>query len=306
LAVVAQHDPSEERYNEWCSFGERLVENLVEAEEQTWDYFSRDFELVGFYYFLSLNGQSNHLGILFRLKDSDVTWLYGPLHTAEEWKPPPSHRPHKSTTVTPARPNSPSGHRSRRLPQPAAYKPILKHRSISELLTSELPPTSPILSPLEFWEDSEPDATTGDADAHLDIRVKRPPLFHTKSDTQLTRWGSSRAFRKTSPLRLDPGSESGEQSSPRSSSQLLSAGGPVRASLSQDSNSSGKSAASGSEHSRGRHRKKHISFNTFVEQYIAIDKPKKNASGYFGAIPATFLGGRTAWVDHAGYVTVYL
>jgi hypothetical protein len=33
------------------------------------------------------------------------------------------------------------------------------------------------------------------------------------------------------------------------------------------------------------HKKKHISFNTFVEQCIAIDKPKKNASGYFGAIP---------------------
>jgi len=32
---------------------------------------------------------------------------------------------------------------------------------------------------------------------------------------------------------------------------------------------------------------------------------KKNASGYFGAIPAT-LGGRAGWVDHAGYVTFYL
>jgi len=76
----------------------------------------------------------------------------------------------------------------------------------------------------------------------------------------------------------------------------------VRASHSLDSNSSEKSAASGSEHSQSRHKKKHISFNTFVEQFIAIDKPKKNASGYFCAIPETpWTGGRTAWVDETGF-----
>jgi hypothetical protein len=82
----------------------------------------------------------------------------------------------------------------------------------------------------------------------------------------------------------------------------VSAGGAVRASHSQDSNSSEKSATSGSEHSQSRNKKKHISFNTFVEQCIAIDKPKKNASGYFDAIPeATWMGGRTPWVDDTGF-----
>lgn len=136
------------------------------------------------------------------------------------------------------------------------------------------------------------------------VKPKRPALLHTKSDTHITRWGSNRVFRKDSPPRIDPpGIEQEPHSKLAASvpfSQKLSAGGPVRASLSQDSNSSGKSASS-SEHSRGRRKKKHISFNTFVEQYIAIDKPKKNASGYFGAIPeAVWIGGVVS-PDYEGY-----
>lgn len=237
-----------------------------------------------------------------RLKDSDVTWLYGPLHTAAEWKPPPRQSSPLSNpaVAAPARPNSPSLNYPRRSNGEAPYKPILKHRSISELLTSELPITSPIFSPIDSEEDSETnDITSGDGSIPLPLNLTRPALLHTKSDTILTRWGSSRMFGRGSPSRVS----SPEATDGRStSSHLLSAGGAVRASHSLDSNSSEKSAASGSEHSQSRHKKKHISFNTFVEQFIAIDKPKKNASGYFCAIPETpWMGGHTTWVDETGF-----
>ncbi len=150
-----------------------------------------------------------------------------------------------------------------------------------------------MFSPIESEDESEADVNNGDA-----AKPQRPALLHTKSDTHITRWGPSRAFRKDSPPRIDPPGIEQEEQLIRS---RLSAGGPVRASLSQDSNSSGKSTSSG-EHSRSRHKKKHISFNTFVEQCIAIDKPKKNASGYFGAIPeAVWMGDRVIGLDDEGY-----
>jgi len=53
-------------------------------------------------------------------------------------------------------------------------------------------------------------------------------------------------------------------------------------------------------------KKKHISFNTFVEQYIAIEKPKKNASGFFGPgnhnDDGLWIEGRSAYVDDDGLV----
>jgi len=152
---------------------------------------------------------------------------------------------------------------------------------------------------------------------------KRPSLSHTKSDTHVTRWGASRAFRKDSPPRinppgLDPRTNSyfpptGSTSS--SLSQPLSAAGSIRASLSQDSSSSGNGGVTSGGDSRGHHshghgqKKKHISFNTFVEQCIAIEKPKKNASGFFGASAseeAGWLEGRVSYMDDDGYVLVLL
>ena len=58
--------------------------------------------------------------IIFRLKDSDVTWLYGPLHTAVDPVPQP-----KASTL--------EDHID--LDKGSGTKPILKHRTISELLT---------------------------------------------------------------------------------------------------------------------------------------------------------------------------
>lgn len=212
-------------------------------------------------------------------------------------------------TAAPARPNSPSSNQRRCSHAVVPYKPILKHRSISELLTSELPVTSPIFSPIDSEAESETtDITSGDGSISLHINPMRPALLHTKSDTLVTRWGSSRTFRKGSPSRVDsPEVTHGSQHRSAFPSQLLSAGGAVRASHSQDSNSSEKSATSGSEHSQSRHKKKHISFNTFVEQCIAIDKPKKNASGYFGAISeASFMDGHAPWVDETGFAQSFL
>ncbi|PFH50243.1 hypothetical protein AMATHDRAFT_4152 [Amanita thiersii Skay4041] len=218
------------------------------------------------------------------LKDSDVTWLYGPLHTAVDWTPP-------------ARPQLERNNSSQIPVNPPRHKPILKHRSISELLTSDLP-ASPLFSPPESGDEARPQLSGAllvpSDNANLDAQkplittphiLKRPGLVHTKSDTHITRWGPSRVFRKDSPPRIDPpGTSSGvatnQHHKPRTHDRFSQS--QIRASSSQDSNSStGTSTTSvrdiGSRRSSSHntHKKKHISFNTFVEQYIAIEKPNK-------------------------------
>lgn len=75
-----------------------------------------------------------------RLKDSDVTWLYGPLHTAVDWTPPPKPR-QDPTSVDDRAPSSAHD----RLDLAQRHKPILKHRSTREQLTSDIP--SGLVSP---------------------------------------------------------------------------------------------------------------------------------------------------------------
>ncbi|KAG2011905.1 hypothetical protein CC2G_011973 [Coprinopsis cinerea AmutBmut pab1-1] len=200
------------------------------------------------------------------LKDSDVTWLYGPLHTEIEYKPPP-----KAPAVSESRSSSSN------VDQRPPTKPILKHRSISQLLTSDLP-NSPIFSPPESDDEDSHyspilDLITREKQNSSQKHIpKRPTLQHTKSDTHITRWGPNRAFRKDSPPRIDPpGQRSSQGYFPR-----VSAGGPVRSSLSQDSTSSTANSHSGERTTK----KKHITFNTFVEQCIAIEKPKRSSSFY--------------------------
>jgi hypothetical protein len=196
-----------------------------------------------------------------------VTWLYGPLHRAVEWSPPP-----RPTPVPDSVDSAPLASTQDRLDLHSASpvsllprtKPILKHRSISELLTSDLP-HSPVFSPHESEDESsrlcplfvgsEEDSST----SHTTHSHSRPGLIRTKSDTHVARWGLSRFSRKDSPPRVQPPSDS------RQSTSTIRASGAVRSSESQDSTSS----ASGSEPAT---KKKHISFNTFVEQCIAIDK----------------------------------
>lgn len=141
---------------------------------------------------------------------------------------------------------------------PPATKPILKHRSIMELLTSDLP-SSPMFSPPDSDEDDllrvhsdhePPKHLTGPGVPGI---TKRPPLMYTKSDTHISRWGPNGTFRRDSPPRIiAPGlsvtSEKPPTSPQGSSSDAVIVPGQKR---------------------------KHISFNTFVEQCIAIEKPKK-------------------------------
>ncbi|KAK7056440.1 protein phosphatase regulator [Paramarasmius palmivorus] len=218
------------------------------------------------------------------LKDSDVTWLYGPLHTAVDWSPPPKPRDHLERAPA-------SAHDRLDLSTTPKQKSILKYRSISELLTSDLP-TSPVFSP---------SCSDGECEDHLNHpKQRRPSLVHTKSDTHITRWGPDRTFRKDSPPRIEPPGAAGS-----TSSNTLSNSRPARVnsttnltgyftshlgsqapSSSQPSSSNSNSASTSprgptselAPNSGVPQKKKHITFNTFVEQCIAIDKPKGIAS----------------------------
>lgn len=177
----------------------------------------------------------SHLPV-YRLKDSDVTWLYGPLHTAEQ----PVYTPKPSPTTAAALdlPSSPS---------PALFKkPILKHRSISERLTSDFP-LSPLFSPPDSEDDDSLTQNTAQAPS-------RPSLMRTKSDTHITRWGPSRVFRRDSPPRIIPAGAPSATEMHLTLLQPHNATEPVS------------------------HKRKHISFNTFVEQCIAIDQPQSTVS----------------------------
>lgn len=153
------------------------------------------------------------------------------------------------------------------------HKPILKHRSISQLLTSDLP-TSPIFTPAESEDDEHHLPLQLSDEPSGDPTQPRPFLTHTKSDTHITRWGPSRAFRKDSPPRIDP---------PAGTSGVahLGEGGYSSTDLHPLSTSSIFSSDSLPSMSPSNHvrlsKKRHISFNTFVEQCIAIEKPKKHS-----------------------------
>jgi len=220
------------------------------------------------------------------LKDSDVTWLYGPLHTAVDWTPPPKSKP---VPMSVDDKKSVSAHDRLDLNVGSSgMKPILKHRTISELLMSDLP-LSPISSSpgsdTERGDDDEEDVWVQDV-AEEDTGLKslshrherkRPPLLHTKSDTHLTRL-PIRSFGRGSPPRI---TTEGSTSAPLTSESTTS-----RSSYIMDRKSSQPSLTSGSDQdtssslgTNGHGKKKHISFNTFVEQCIAVEKPKSSHDG---------------------------
>ncbi|KAJ7504257.1 hypothetical protein B0H11DRAFT_1710215, partial [Mycena galericulata] len=151
------------------------------------------------------------------LKDSDVTWLYGPLHTAVDWTPPPKPKPDPTNVGKLSSAED-------RLDLAAKHKPILKHRSISEQLQSDLP-VSPVFSPVESEDEDDIAGATNQA--------IRPPLLQTKSAPHIHPRPHS-ALRRPSPPRVLPPAMTRHTPPP------------------------------------GR---KHITFNTFVEQCIAVDSP---------------------------------
>ncbi|KAG8931056.1 hypothetical protein FRC02_003287 [Tulasnella sp. 418] len=185
------------------------------------------------------------------LKDSDVTWLYGPLHTAADPVPPPRQ------STTEERFN---------LVNASGKKPILKHRTITDLLNvpfDSFPAAgSPALEAIGM--DFSGSSTTDDSANSSMPGSPRPPLPHTKSDSYITRRG-----RKDSPPTIPggapdhPGARS-NSSSPRQYPPFLS--NNVR------NNSGGSGNSHGSVSLAAPQPKKHISFNAFVQQCISIDK----------------------------------
>lgn len=240
----------------------------METEEQTEDDQPRNSQLV------LLASFTRRLSLLtsfccagpHRLKDSDVTWLYGPLHPGSDWEPLPK-------PVVPTRPvlaqTSTNGFYT---------KPILKHRSITEILSL---PTAPYSDADQSPEPpaSQEQQPSSSASPH----PSRPFLPHTKSDTHILRARTPRdAFRKDSP--------------PRTLSRESAECG-----LSVDeSTSAGTSTGSEQDllvHTPQPGKRKHISFNTFVQQCIAIESPRhKRPSTRFvdevfeddGSVPFSF------------------
>lgn len=159
-------------------------------------------------------------------------------------------------------------------PGTLAKKPILKYRSISELLTSDLAANPWNTIPgadgdrLESVEE-EPACIREDHLGATDNHATRPrpPLLHTKSESHFTRW-PNRAYRKDSPPRIIAEDAAASVSSPGSTSRTSST-------LTYPSSSDQELAPI----SAGPVKKKHISFNTFVEQCIAIEKPKSLRDG---------------------------
>ncbi|KAH8103954.1 hypothetical protein BXZ70DRAFT_674671 [Cristinia sonorae] len=216
------------------------------------------------------------------LKDSDVTWLYGPLHIGSDWIKPVEHPPvhirknsisngeaSRSATIS----HSPS-------PNAMGKKPILKRRSISQLLSL---PASPFFD----HDDSEEDEDEED-----DTAPARPLLMHTKSDTHIS-W-RSRPYRKDSPPRITAADLHQEPQTESHSETTDSLGLRSMTSSSDASNSTGSDQDLSAESSTGAEvggKKKHISFNTFVEQCIAIEKPKSKRK-------KSFVGSRN---DHLGF-----
>ena len=181
-----------------------------------------------------------------------MTWLYGPLHTAVDWAPPPKPKP-DPTSVDDRQPSS-AHDRLDLNPGAGRTKPILKHRTIGELLTSDRSSSGVLYaSNPDADDDVFEDAEADKGDAHA-----RPRLLHTKSESHVTRW-PNRAFRKDSPPRIL--AEDGD--TPPSGASTL--GYP--------SQTSGSEQDVAGAPSRKKHATKHITFNTFVEQCFAIEKP---------------------------------
>ncbi|GAA6023129.1 hypothetical protein JCM11491_000084 [Sporobolomyces phaffii] len=209
------------------------------------------------------------------LKDSDVTWLYGPLHTAVEAVPPPKVasagdrlgleplRPLNKDAGTPkkaatlpvptteklkgaptAKKDAPATVRLRRKSEPKT-KPILKYRSLSDILMPQGQPTSPNLEQLGM--DLEDQATIS--------------VHHARSDSHLVRLNSLNRKTRASPAHSPAGSspERGASDSSSSASYFFQ-----------------QAAAKKKE-------RRHISFNHRVEQCIAIDSTDEVARNHYAS-----------------------
>lgn len=138
------------------------------------------------------------------------------------------------------------------LDRPTGAKSILKHRTLSELLS--IPnPSSPVL------EATEDDESSGD-EGH----PRRPGIPKAKSEVNVRRSVSLRDTRRRSP------------------STLRKSGSPTTEAPYKDSG------------------KRHISFNTFVEQVIALDEPLISTRGNVDSDDDDMLEMRSSSSRHSG------
>lgn len=136
-------------------------------------------------------------------------------------------------------------------------KPILKHRTITELLNrhahehghAAVPaaPGSPALEAVGLASPTEGSRSGS----------PRPTLPHTKSDSQIVRIGSA----------------SGKDSPPRVTLMDLPTGDPSASRSLSPAGSEGLAGSVSNLSLNAAPAKRHISFNTFVEQCISIDDP---------------------------------
>ncbi|TFY50381.1 hypothetical protein EVJ58_g11072 [Rhodofomes roseus] len=206
-----------------------------------------------------------------RLKDSDVTWLYGPLHIGADWSPTASRNPESHSLQPLQRQNSmsaihsPATSRPNPAPVVQPKKPILKRRSISQLLSL---PTSPWF---EQGESDEEDVASLDQQQQHGEHgsQKRPPLLHTKSDTHISLRG--RAHRKDSPPRII--AQSGTRARDSRARCVRRERDALRR-LWDDVRRIERRITSDQRQRPGFERRLQCErFNTFVEQCIAIEKP---------------------------------
>lgn len=197
------------------------------------------------------------------LKDSDVTWLYGPLHTAVDPVPPArisstqdrfnldgqpqSTDSHPPSTVH-SRPGSSASTRSSKTPG----KPILKHRSLSEILGVGLSRTGESAS-----EDGSEDGKIRPDQAQR----ARVSIAHASSDSTLVKLGNASATRGSSPTIIN-GYESSDVNTSGDDSDVARRASAMR-------------GHSGSDDVKP---KKHISFSHRVEQCIAVDSEEERTS----------------------------
>jgi hypothetical protein len=142
--------------------------DLDEGEEQVENGVSRDIELVRVV-IGQCNGRRNQLRpgfykaylTFYRLKDCDVTWLYGPLQTGAEKAlrmPSPTSSPFNSSRISKS--NS-----------FLVKKPILKKRSMSEIMLQKSLSSSSLLK-----------QAAAAVQAQQSEGIGRPGLRHTQSD----------------------------------------------------------------------------------------------------------------------------
>ncbi|KAG8802589.1 hypothetical protein FRC16_009262 [Serendipita sp. 398] len=262
------------------------------------------------------------------LKDSDVTWLYGPLHQAPSSVPIkvssavdklgidlPKSDPTRTSTRNRVEDSSPSPSQqqlslsqlsssvssyssSARTP-PLQARPILKKRSVTDILAMgiiapRVPPTtsSPLYEAVTAEMEGQPigdqpvselvtpDGSTehlgGDTEAIAVPGVlkasTRPPLWHTKSDSILLRDGV-KASLSTSPMSIQGLSPPGDRDSAvKSASRSPPEFEQGRNGRRSDSSSSYQVSDGGNgKNGMQTKPKRHISFNSFVEQRIVVD-----------------------------------